>query len=188
MTERRSPSAPVHHKLVRDRIPEIISGEGKQPVVRKLSGRELHEALGLKMIEEAHELFDAWQNSRSRDVLKESADVLEVMLKALSLCGHDLQDLLLEREKHIRERGAFSRNILLESVGDGGDGFPPEARNTPGFVFSPMEPDGLLRPTQSFTVFLQQLGRGLWTCEGKEFVVVIDFVGNFRKAHVAPWP
>jgi len=42
-----------------------------------------------------------------------------------------------------------------------------------------------LRPTQSFTVFLQQLGRGLRKAEGKDFLVVLDFVGNFKKAHVA---
>lgn len=44
----------------------------------------------------------------------------------------------------------------------------------------------LLRPTQSFTVFLQQLGRGLRLYPGKEFVVVLDFVGNYRKSSVAP--
>ncbi len=44
----------------------------------------------------------------------------------------------------------------------------------------------LLRPTQSFTVFLQQLGRGLRNAPDKEYLVVIDFVGNFKKAHVAP--
>ncbi|NWH05354.1 DEAD/DEAH box helicase [Desulfobacter latus] len=43
-----------------------------------------------------------------------------------------------------------------------------------------------LRPTQSFTVFLQQLGRGLRKAKDKEFLVVLDFVGNFKKAHVAP--
>ena len=43
-----------------------------------------------------------------------------------------------------------------------------------------------LRPTQSFTVFLQQLGRGLRIAEDKNFLVAIDFVGNYRKAHVAP--
>ncbi|QTA89672.1 hypothetical protein [Desulfonema magnum] len=44
----------------------------------------------------------------------------------------------------------------------------------------------LLRPTQSFTVFLQQLGRGLRLAPDKDYLVVIDFVGNFRKAHIAP--
>jgi len=43
-----------------------------------------------------------------------------------------------------------------------------------------------LRPTQSFTIFLQQLGRGLRKVAGKDFLVAIDFVGNFRKAHIAP--
>ncbi len=43
-----------------------------------------------------------------------------------------------------------------------------------------------VRPTQSFTVFLQQLGRGLRCAAKKDFLVVIDFVGNFRRAHVAP--
>jgi len=35
-------------------------------------------------------------------------------------------------------------------------------------------------------VFLQQLGRGLRLSPGKEFLVALDFVGNFKKAHVAP--
>ncbi len=37
-----------------------------------------------------------------------------------------------------------------------------------------------LRPTESLTVFLQQLGRGLRLCEGKEALTVIDFVGRQR--------
>ncbi len=35
-----------------------------------------------------------------------------------------------------------------------------------------------LRPTESSTIFLQQLGRGLRKCEGKEYVTVLDFIGN----------
>lgn len=37
-----------------------------------------------------------------------------------------------------------------------------------------------LRPTESLTVFLQQLGRGLRLAEGKECLTVLDFVGNSR--------
>jgi superfamily II DNA or RNA helicase/HKD family nuclease len=44
----------------------------------------------------------------------------------------------------------------------------------------------LLRPTQSFTVFQQQLGRGLRKSPGKDFLVVLDFIGNFRNSYVAP--
>jgi superfamily II DNA or RNA helicase len=35
-----------------------------------------------------------------------------------------------------------------------------------------------LRPTESLTVYLQQLGRGLRLCEGKEALTVLDFVGQ----------
>jgi len=39
-----------------------------------------------------------------------------------------------------------------------------------------------LRPTESPIVFLQQLGRGLRKCRGKEFLNVLDFIGNYEKA------
>ncbi len=38
-----------------------------------------------------------------------------------------------------------------------------------------------LRPTQSLTVFLQQLGRGLRLHEGKDYLTVLDFVGQANK-------
>src|SRR4029078_8736434 len=38
----------------------------------------------------------------------------------------------------------------------------------------------MLRPTESPVVFLQQLGRGLRTADGKARLVVLDFVGNYR--------
>ena len=39
-----------------------------------------------------------------------------------------------------------------------------------------------LRPTQSPIVFLQQLGRGLRKSKGKEYLNVLDFIGNYEKA------
>lgn len=43
-----------------------------------------------------------------------------------------------------------------------------------------------LRPTESYVVFLQQLGRGLRKFEDKDYLVVIDFIGNYKKAHYIP--
>ena len=40
-----------------------------------------------------------------------------------------------------------------------------------------------LRPTESLTIFLQQLGRGLRLAEGKECLSVLDFVGNSRSEY-----
>ena len=39
-----------------------------------------------------------------------------------------------------------------------------------------------LRPTESPVVFLQQLGRGLRKSRGKEYLNVLDFIGNYEKA------
>lgn len=40
----------------------------------------------------------------------------------------------------------------------------------------------MLRPTQSSIVFTQQLGRGLRKIKGKEFLTVLDFIGNYQKS------
>lgn len=44
----------------------------------------------------------------------------------------------------------------------------------------------MLRPTKSSIVFVQQLGRGLRKSENKEFVVVLDFVGNYKNNFLIP--
>ena len=40
----------------------------------------------------------------------------------------------------------------------------------------------MLRPTQSPIIFIQQLGRGLRKSEDKEFLTVLDFIGNHKKS------
>ena len=40
-----------------------------------------------------------------------------------------------------------------------------------------------LRPTESKTIFMQQMGRGLRLCSGKNRVVILDFIGNYKKAN-----
>ena len=44
----------------------------------------------------------------------------------------------------------------------------------------------MLRPTQSPIVFIQQLGRGLRKAEGKEYVVILDFIGNYKNNFMIP--
>ncbi len=44
----------------------------------------------------------------------------------------------------------------------------------------------MLRPTQSPIVFIQQLGRGLRKADGKEFVVILDFIGNYQNNFMIP--
>lgn len=44
-----------------------------------------------------------------------------------------------------------------------------------------------LRPTQSPTIFLQQLGRGLRKYENKKYLTILDFIGNYKKANLVPF-
>jgi len=44
-----------------------------------------------------------------------------------------------------------------------------------------------LRPTESPIVFLQQLGRGLRKAKQKNYLTVLDFVGNYKRAFIIPF-
>lgn len=44
----------------------------------------------------------------------------------------------------------------------------------------------MLRPTESAIIFIQQLGRGLRKVEGKSYVTVIDFIGNYENNYLIP--
>lgn len=44
----------------------------------------------------------------------------------------------------------------------------------------------MLRPTQSPIVFIQQLGRGLRKAPQKEYVVILDFIGNYKNNFMIP--
>ncbi len=44
----------------------------------------------------------------------------------------------------------------------------------------------LLRPTQSAIIFVQQLGRGLRKIDNKDYLTVIDFIGNYKNNFLVP--
>lgn len=44
----------------------------------------------------------------------------------------------------------------------------------------------MLRQTQSSIIFIQQLGRGLRIHDSKEFVTIIDFIGNYKNNYLIP--
>ena len=97
-----------YHKLVRDRIPEMIQKQGETPVLRILEEEEYLEALDRKLEEEIRE----YQEDKS---LEELADVLEVILAIYRARGYSEQEL---REKYLKkhaERGGFENRIYLVS-------------------------------------------------------------------------
>jgi superfamily II DNA or RNA helicase/HKD family nuclease/predicted house-cleaning noncanonical NTP pyrophosphatase (MazG superfamily) len=140
MTE---PKPMVYLKLIRDKIPQIIKAKGKAAHVRKIRGRELKDAVGRKILEETFELFDEWQKENRDDILKESADVLEIVLKALSVHGFTLDDLLQRRQERAADRGAFEEQFFLDQVG-GSELIEIQTSKQPAMVFNPTQQKELL--------------------------------------------
>ena len=78
----------TYHKLVRDRIPEIIEADGKTCVCETLSDEDYISLLDQKLNEELAE----YQESKS---LEELADLLEVMQAVVKARGWTLEELAI---------------------------------------------------------------------------------------------
>ena len=99
-------------KLVRDRIPEMLSGRGIPYEVRVADRSEMAALLRAKLVEEAAELSSA-RDSTAR--IEELADVLEVVLALGRLYGIDRESLERVRAVKAVERGTFEARIVLIS-------------------------------------------------------------------------
>ena len=102
---------PVHNKLVRDKIPEIIENSGKTAHCRILSDAEYLVELDRKLNEECAE----YQADKS---LEELADMLEVMYAIAAARGYSATELEKVRSDKSKERGGFENRIFLENVDD----------------------------------------------------------------------
>ncbi len=76
----------VYHKLVRDRIPEIIEEEGKAFEVRVLDEAAYRDALRQKVVEEAREIADAPEEELAKEI-GDLYEVLEAVVAAYGLSG-----------------------------------------------------------------------------------------------------
>lgn len=95
-----------YHKLVRDRIPEIIEASGAECKTEILSDEEYLRMIDAKLDEELAE-YHKDQN------LEELADLLEVIYAATIARGYTLGELENTRAKKAEERGGFEKKILL---------------------------------------------------------------------------
>lgn len=100
-----------YRKLVRDRIPEIISERGLRCGLRRLRNSHFARALREKIREEADELAVA---SDRRAVLNELVDLQELLEAYRRLLGvGQSRFIALVRRKRI-ERGGFTKRLFLE--------------------------------------------------------------------------
>ena len=76
-------------KLVRDRVPEIMRADGREPDTPELDEQEYLRSLFDKLSEEAGELRDADPEHR----LEEAADVYEVLLAIADSIGTTMEQV-----------------------------------------------------------------------------------------------
>ena len=100
----------IYEKLVRDRIPEIMDREGVRYEVGTLDRDAFREALLAKVVEEAEELRAAASRG---EVVKEIADVYEVLDALMALEGIDAGEVRDVQTARRRDRGGFERRLVL---------------------------------------------------------------------------
>lgn len=145
MSDKRNPI--IYHKLIRDRIPEIVKKEGKEPHIHQADESEFRDALGDKLFEEAQELYKEWKCGDKEGVLKEAADLLEILRTMLGACGLDLPALMTMMEERRERRGGFEKKLILESIdGESPDGI---SKDSPSFLFTRVKGNSLINLLKS---------------------------------------
>lgn len=97
------------HKLVRDRIPDIIRADGQTPVVEVLSTSQRRPALLAKLAEEAA----AAAAAADGDLAEELADVLEVVRALSADLGLSLDQVVHLADDKRARRGGFEQGFFL---------------------------------------------------------------------------
>lgn len=121
------------------------------------SGDKIHGLIFVSRVEEALILEEKFQ---------------ERGIKCVALTGDDSDE---KREKTIvqLEKGEIEYIITVDIFNEGVD-------------IPCINQVILLRPTESAIVYIQQLGRGLRKYPDKEYVVILDFIGNYEKNFLIP--
>ncbi len=96
--------------------------------------------------------------------------------RSIALTGLDKQE---KREEAIERLVSDSREDYLDYI------FTVDIFNE-GVDIPDINQVIMLRPTESPIVFVQQLGRGLRKANGKEYVVILDFIGNYDNNFMIP--
>ena len=98
----------IFHKLVRDKIPQIIEAQGEKVSIRILDDTEYTQCLRKKLDEEVAEFH------QSNDP-EELADILEVVFALGEDMGFTKEDLMEISRKKNEKCGRFQDRIFLLS-------------------------------------------------------------------------
>ena len=101
------------NQLVRDNRVMLFEADGCKVAHTKLSGPEFDDALRAKLMEEATE---AALTDEVDDVVKECADILEVMSALLKLHGKTVEDLMAVAAGRKAKLGGFEARTYIETL------------------------------------------------------------------------
>ena len=140
---------------------ERVENVMKQAEYFGYSGDRVKGLIFCSRIDEANELSKKFNAKGWRTLVLSASDSEEARAEAIErLAGEESEDAL----DYIISVDIFSEGVDVPEINQ---------------VI-------MLRPTESPIVFIQQLGRGLRKAENKEYVVVLDFVGNYRNNFMIP--
>lgn len=127
-------------------------------------GKRVKGLMFCSRIEEARELSKKFNERGLRTIALSGADSEEVRADAIERLTRDVQS---------DEDAYLDYIITVDIFSEGTD-------------IVEVNQIIMLRPTQSPIVFIQQLGRGLRKSAEKEYVVVLDFIGNYKNNFMIP--
>ena len=96
-----------YHKLVRDKIPEIIKAKGEMAMTHIADDAEY----GIKLYEKLEEEVAEYLKDES---VGEIADILEVIDAIAEYKGFSQEEILATKQKKAENRGRFEQRIILD--------------------------------------------------------------------------
>ena len=167
-----------NHTLTTDDFNRLVSDERVKHIVEQAhyfgySGERVKGLIFCSRIKESQELSDKFNQTINPDTGK--------YYRTIALNG----DADEKERAEAFERLAMNESDATEVVQPLDYIFSVEILNE-GVDIVEVNQVIMLRPTQSPIVFIQQLGRGLRKAEGKEYVVILDFIGNYEKNFMIP--
>lgn len=100
-----------YHKLVRDKIPEIIKKNKEVPKFHIANKEEYWGKLKEKLTEEVEEFL-------MHDSKEELADILEVIEAIYKFKDFDKKEIDRIKKKKAEKKGSFNERIILDEVWD----------------------------------------------------------------------
>lgn len=98
-----------NNKLVRDKVPDLITEQGNSPVIHVATDKEYWEKLKEKLKEEVNEFHQTEDE-------EELADIIEVINSICDFKKINKKKLDLLREQKARKKGKFRNKFILDDI------------------------------------------------------------------------